>query len=800
MKVPIGWLRDYVAVDAAPGEIAERLTFSGVEVEGIETVGSDWQGVVAGEILGVSPHPRADRLRLCRVADGRGELQVVCGADNFEVGDKVALACMGCTLPGGMKIRESKLRGEISRGMLCAEDELGLSDDHSGILLLPRETPAGTPLAEVLGPPETVLDLEITWNRPDCLSIAGIAREVAALFGAELRLPDTAVKESSVPVEDLAQVVIQAPDDCPRYTARVLQDVRIGPSPLWMQRRLSLCGVRPISNIVDVTNYVMLECGQPLHAFDYRLLSDRRIIVRRARPGESMATLDGTSRGLSEDMLVIADADQAVAVAGVMGGAGSEIRADTQTVLLESAVFSPPGIRRTSSRLGLSTESSHRFERGVDIGGAERWSRRAAGLMADLSGGSLARGVVDVYPGETLAREVSCRFGRLQSLVGVEVRPERAVSILASLELPVVRSDAESCTVSVPTFRPDIRIEADLIEEVARMVGLDQVPATVPQAHAAPEPDDRSARAMRACRATLIGLGLTEAMSYSFLSAPLLDMFGLDTPDQRVALPNPVSTDYAVMRSSLVPQLGESLARNLARQVHDVGLFEMGRVFLRNEKKAFVEQERVAIGLMGKMGRVALDRRRPVEAEEMFLWMKGILEALAAARRRPISFEPAESACLEPGWAVAVSADGVPCGMMGLLCSRIRTDWRMAEPVAVAEVGLAALCRNALDVPAARPVPAYPAVDRDLAVIVDESVTHARILQVIRAAAPKELTDVELFDIFRAEGIGLGRKSLAYSLVYRSLERTLTDEDANGFHDRIRNSLKQELNAEIRES
>ena len=798
MKIPLSWLKEYVDFNLSPGELAEKLTFSGSEVTAVEVVGSDCTGLVAGEILDIRPHSEAERLRVCRVSDGRDDRSVVCGADNFGVGDKAAFAPPGTTLPGGLVIETYDIKGEKSEGMLCAEDEIGLSDDHSGIMLLPSDTAPGTPLADVLGPPETVLHLDITWNRGDCLSIVGIAREVAALCGGRLKPPPVDYVESGEPIEHLTQVAIDDPAGCPRYTARVLSEVKIGPSPLWMRRRLSLCGVRPINNIVDITNYVMLELGQPLHAFDYELLEERRIVVRRARPGESMATLDEIEREISPDMLMIADGKRPVAVAGVMGGAGSEIRDVTRTVLLESAYFDPASIRRTSSALGLATESSHRFERGIDIEGVDTASRRAARLMVELAGAAAARGAVDVYPRPRVQHRIVCRMARVRSLLGMEIPDGEIVRLLESLELPVVERGGETCAVEPPGFRPDLCIEADLIEEVARLHGLDRVPQAIPAARINPEADDTGTRAVSACRAALAGLGLTEIVNYSFVSSELLDRFGCDPAEERIVLPNPVSAEHAVMRDSLAPQMVETLARNLARQVDSAAFFELGRVFRSDAKEeGHVEKEMLCIGMMGGIGNIG---RRSPDEEEMFLWIKGAVEQfLRAEHAADTRFAPRDVPCLEPERGLSVSIGGRCIGWLGLLKREIGREWRMEDPVGLCELEIEPVLDTVFAAPELRPLAAYPGVRRDVALIADKHVRHEDVIATMRKVAPPELTSIELFDIFEGKGVGEGRKSMAYSLLYRSLDRTMTDEEVNIHHSVISDALKSELNAEIRE-
>jgi len=801
MKVPISWLNEYVDLAGVSARaIADKLTFSGIEVEGIHAVGGDFPGVVAGEVRSIKAHPNADRLRLCEVFDGREVLPVVCGASNFAVGDKAAFAPAGTVLPSGMKLKISKIRGEVSHGMLCAEDELGLSDDHGGILLLPRETAPGTPLAEVLGPADTVLELEITWNRPDCLCVIGVARELAALYGKPLKMPVFTVEEGRQAVAELVSVQIEDPEGCPRYTARVLTEVKIGPSPDWMQRRLKMCGVRPISNVVDVTNYVMLECGHPLHAFDYALLKDRQIIVRRARAGETMATLDGIERRLDATMLVIADAGSAVAVAGIMGGAGSEIRETTATVLLESAAFDPRTIRRTSSALGLSTESSHRFERRVDAATADWAGNRAAALMQSLAAGCVARGMADVYPQPMPKRTIALDIARLNRLLGTAVPPARVREIFEALELPIRMQAGNAFTVEIPSFRPDLECEADLFEEVARVYGLEHIPDTVPSATVVPGADDAPVRAQFKCREALAGLGLCEMMSYSFLAEPLLDEFDASDRGRRVTLPNPVSADHGVLRNALVPQVVECLARNRARQAASAALFEIGTVFGRDEAGCIGEETHVGLGLTGQQSGDSLHARDRMRDEDTFLALKGIVERLVMALRAgETEFRPASAPACEAGTAADVFLAGTRIGYIGLLRRDLRLARRLADPVAVGELTMKPLLASTFETPVFKPLAQYPSVSRDMAMLVDDGVTHGTIMRVIEATAPRELTGVELFDIFHGEGLDKGKKSLGYSLTYQSGERTLTDEEANALHTVIKEALRRELGCQFRE-
>ena len=803
MKVPVSWLNEYVDVsDLSVRELADKLTFSGVEVEGIEEVGVTLDDLfVVGEVLTSEAHPNSDHLHVCKVFDGSQELQIVCGAPNCAAGIKVPLAKIGAVVPeGGFAIKQAKLRGVASFGMLCSARELKLSDDHAGLMILDPSLKAGTPMRDVLPPPETVLDLEVTWNRPDCLSVIGIAREFAALLKRSLRLPSVEFPEFGEPVERFAKVRVEDPVKCPRYTARVMTGVKDGPSPAWMQCRLELCGVRAISLTVDVTNYVMLEYGQPLHAFDYRTLAERTIVVRCARAGEKIKTLDGVERALDESMLIIADAAVPSAVAGIMGGAGSEIAVGTEHVLLESALFDPASTKFTAAKLGLSTESSRRYERGVDPDLADWASRRAVALLVEHGQATVARGVIDADARGFRHGEVTLRFARAQAVIGVALPEEEMVGILTSLGLSVVKSDAETATFKIPSFRLDLTLEADLIEEIARMHGLDEIPDVMPDLTAVSTLDDRPFYARARCRQLMLGMGFSEAMHYSFLSAQELDAFDTRGAAWRAVLPNPVSADYGVLRDSLLPQLAGSLGRNASRQVESAGLFEMGRVFFVDADGNPGEEERVSLGLMGPFGRSAIDRRRAVSNEESLLWLKGAVETLVSSLHAgAVAFAHCEHPAMEAGWAVEIALNGERVGCMGLVSAALRHQWRMTSPMPLAELRLEPLLGGVAAVAAVKPVPQYPAVRRDIAFISDASVTHRDVVTTVQKAGPPELTGIELFDIFQSKEIGKGKRSMGYSLAFRSPDRTLTDHEVNEAFAKIVQALKGELKVEVRE-
>ena len=800
VKVPVSWLKDYVDFDDTVEGLCDKLTFSGIEVEAVDTVGGTFDGMVVGRVTAVDRHPNADRLTLCTVDTGTGESRVVCGAPNVAVGGTYPFAPIGVTLPNGVKLKKAKIRGEGSEGMLCAEDELGLSDSHEGLMVLDAALEPGTPLSQVLGPPETVLDLEITPNRPDCLSLIGVARELAALYGTTLKIPKTDGAEQGAPVGEQTAIEVDDTTACPRYTARVLQDISIGPAPDWMQKRLSLAGIRPINNVVDVTNYVMLESGHPLHAFDKTLLDEERIVVRLPQPGESIQTLDEEKREVEPDMLVIADASRAVAVAGVMGGAGSEIRDNTTTVLLESACFDASHIRSTSKRLGLTTESSYRFERGVDIAGVEWASRRAADLMAKHAGASVSRGVIDVYPHPPEPRTLSCRFKKVQSLIGVAIDPAEIRAILASLGLEVTDRGEDACSVRIPLFRRDLEREVDLIEEVARIYGLDRIPSPDPRAELIMGADDRAVRRVRALRECLVGLGLREIMNYSTVSPEQLDRFGVDDRAARVVLPYPLSHDQSVLRTSLLPQMVETLGRNAARQIREASLFELGRTYFQDPDGATTEETRLAIGLFGPVGHGRMHKRDRLSDADMFLWLKGLWEHLAASQGFDDGrLTPVSRPCFREGFGAELGDGDAPVGWMGVVAPDLAEGWRMTDPAGILEVRVSPLIAGRDGRISAVPIVPYPAVTRDVALIVDDSVANQDILRIVETAAPKELESFDLFDIFSGEGISDGKKSVAYTFTYRAADRTLTDEEANGLHDGIKAALQDGLQAEFRD-
>ncbi len=813
MKLPISWLNEYVKVDdLKPEELAERLTRAGLQVEAIETSGPKplCDEIVVGEIVACEPHPNSDHMHIAKVSDGKDTVQVVCGAPNCRAGLKSAFAKIGAFIPEGeFKIKKGKLRGVESLGMLCSSKELALpGGNHDGIMELPDDAPVGAFLRDVLPgeKPETVFDIEVTWNRPDALSIVGLAREFSAILGRPLKMPPLDFVESGTDVNGEVAVEVEDFAKCPRYTARVITSVKDGPSPEFMAKRLEACGVRSLGLLVDVTNYVMLELGQPLHAFDYTKLAGRKIVVRAARDGETMKTLDGVERKLDGSMLLICDAERPSAVAGVMGGEDSEIAEGTDRVLIESALFDPATTKYSSTKLGLATEACYRYIRGVDKDLADCASRRAVHLLQKYGGAVVAKGVVDAdgrkrfdaagaEGGFAFNAPVEIVFARARKLIGIDIPDGRMVEILESLGLKRIAGGEGRATFAIPSWRWDLTLEADLVEEVARLYGLDNIPDTMPSAPSVSSLDDAPFRAQEKLRGYLTGLGFTEAMHYSFLSAGELAPFGENA--ERLPLPDPVSAEYGVLRDSLMPQLYQSLGRNAAHRLEEGKLFEIGRVFGQKDGTPY-EGAKLAMGFFGPVGRDALARVKPVSVEEALLWMKGAVERVTKlVKVGKTEFRPTE----HPAFAVALEIviNGRASGVLGVVSDKLRHPFRLTTQLALAEMELKPLLKRVDAIGKVVAPPQFPPVSRDIAFVAGADVTHEAVVKAIRKAAPKELVDVRLFDIFTSKELGKGRSSRAYSLTFRADDRTLTDDEVNAAFGKIAEALKASLPVELRE-
>jgi len=796
--------------------LTERLTMLGLEVEGVQKIAAAFEGIVVAQVITRDKHPNADKLSVCRVNDGTGERQIVCGAQNFKAGDKVPLILPGASLPPkpGEKepftIKVGKIRGVESHGMMCSPQELGLPDQVDGLLILREDAKVGQPFAEYLGRSggDVVYDLEVTPNRPDLNSVIGIAREIAALTGNALRIPDcngavsapAAVTDRRYKANELVAVRIEDAELCPRYTARVIKGVKVGPSPAWLRDTLEKVGLRSISNVVDVTNYVMLETGQPLHAFDYHLIAKSAegkptIVVRRAAAGEKFKTLDNQERTLTNEMLLIADEQKGIALAGVMGGANTEINDSTVDVLIESAYFAPVNIRRTSKQAGLRTDASYRYERGADIGICDWAGRRAAQLILETAGGGLAGDVVDVYPEPAKAKTLTLHFARSKDLLGIGISHAEQISFLTRLGLEVTEQSPGVCTFKLPSWRVDLKRAVDLIEEVGRLSGVEKIPATPPRGALGANAFDSVYDQISDVRRILAGLGLDEAQGQTLIAKPEARS---QKPEEIVLLANPLSSDMDVLRPSLVPGLIHSLRHNVSRKNYDVTLFEIGRVF-KNVNGQTRENRSVAIALTGQR---ALPFWSGEERDAKFdaYDLKGLVEEfLAQLGLRGVVFgRRAESTAWFLESAAVTLGGKLPLGELGQLLPALAKKYDLRDAVFLAEFNLDLLISKRNPAKAFKALPQFPSSRRDVAMLVPEATTHESVLQAVKQAKPANLESMNLFDVFRGKGVPEGRKSLAYAFTYRAADKTLTDADVNHAHAKVLDALKTQLNAELR--
>ena len=812
MRLPLLWLHDFCDPGLPAAELATRLAMTGTEVDRVHAHGvGALEHFVVGKVLSAERHPDADRLTVCSVNTGAGEpSQIVCGAPNVAAGQTVAVARPGAVLPDGTRLKRARLRGQESAGMILAEDELAIGTDHDGIIVLEDGLAAGTPLAAVLPIATDVLELEITPNRPDCLGVYGVAREVHAATGAPLAPAPWSVDEH--PAGDAIpgfSVEVRAPELCPRFTARLFEDVRLGPSPPWLKAQLMAAGQRPINNVVDITNYVMLLTGQPMHAFDADLVAGGTLIVRRAGEGERMTTLDDVSRTLDPEVCVIDDAEGPTSIAGVMGGARSEVRESTTRVLMEAATWDGPNIQRTSGRLALRTEASARFEKGLQPEQGLEGQAVATRLMLELCGARAVGGTIDVGGPGPAPAVLWLRDARTARLLGAPVPRADASRLLGRLGFGVEEA-GDGLDVTVPAWRrDDVRREADLIEEVARLWGLDRFPATLPSRRGAVGRLAPEQRMRRRAEDALVGAGLSEAVGWSFSSPDVARRLGL--PADAVTLENPMSEDQSVMRTTLLGSLLDSLRRNTSRGLHDVRLFELGAVYLPGAAGAEptgnpwyplpdpeLPTERTHLGalLTGRMRPPGWGDQEPPLAD--LFAAKGVLEALMRALRVPWRVDPESAApFLHPRRAATVLAGGSPAGWLGELHPSVAAAWDL-EGVAGFELEFGVLVAAATGVPRYVDLTSYPAIRQDLAVVVPDDVPSARVLEAVRSAGGALLVGAEVFDVYRGEQVGAGRTSLALRLEFRAPDRTLTDDEVEQRRERIVAALREQLGGELR--
>jgi phenylalanyl-tRNA synthetase beta chain len=801
MRVPLSWLADHVDVDVSAADLAERLTFAGIEVETIHRVGEELAGILTARVLEIEQHPDADRLVLVRIDAGGEDRWVVCGVRNFAPGDVVPWAAPGAKLPGGIEVGRREVRGQWSDGMLASARELGVFDDHSGILVLPPDTPVGADLVGEVGLRDTVLDVKTAPNRGDVLSMRGIAREVAMLLGTELKPLDLTVLEAGPPAAGLASVAVEDAEGCPLYAARVVEGLDAArPAPLWMARRLYLYGMRPLGAVVDVTNYLLLDQGQPLHAFDLDRVPGRRIVVRRAREGETLRTLDGRDRRLTAEDTLITSGEQALALAGIMGGEDSEVRQDTTRVLIESAHFPPATVRRTMRRLGMSTEGGQRWARGVDPDGAEPVCDQAARLMASLAGGTVAAGRLRAGPGVGERPAIRLDWARSAVRLGAPADPGFAAGHLRAVGCRTEVPDDRTVVAVPPSWRFDLELWADLEEEVARRWGYDQIPATLPGATGGRLTDEQRLR--RQARQALAGMGVTEAQTYPFSSQAALDRLGLDPDDPRrraLRLANPLSEEAPELRTTMLPGLAEVARRNLARGLPGVAVYELGAVFLPDgDDPDGLPAEPLTLGLLLSGQRPAGRFDDPTPPFH-FADVKGVVEGLVAALGvEGVGYRAEGPMPYHPGRCAAVLVGQRPVGLLGQLHPRVAAALELPAASFAAELEVAPLLAA---VPRMRPAPTpspYPELSFDVAFLVPPGVAAGDLEAVLREAAGELLTRLTLFDAYEGPPLPPGHRNLAYRVALQAADRTLTDRDGTAVRDRMAAAARERLQATLR--
>jgi phenylalanyl-tRNA synthetase beta chain len=803
MFVSYKWLQDYVDLSGVtPTELAEKITKSGIEVEGVEVLNEGISGVVVGYVMEREQHPNADKLSKCLVDIGaEAPVQIICGAKNVAQGQKVAVATVGAILPGDFKIKKAKLRGEESNGMICSLQELGIEgklapkEYAEGIFVFPADTEVGSDAMTQLNRDDQVLELSLTPNRSDALSMLGVAYEVAAILGREVKLPEANVTEATEKASDYISISVDAKEENPLYVGKVIKNVKIGPAPLWMQTRLMAAGIRPHNNVVDITNYILLEYGQPLHAFDYDRLGSKEILVRLAHEGEVVETLDDVKRTLSSDELVITNGQIPVALAGVMGGANSEVSSDTTTVLLESAYFKGGSIRKTSKTHGLRSEASARFEKGVDPNRVRAAAERAAYLMELYAGGEVLEGSVVADSLEIQPAVVSTTLEKINNVIGMKLDIKTVEAIFARLKFDV-ETDNEVFKVTVPTRRGDITIEEDLIEEVARLYGYDNIPSTLPIGEATPGRLSDYQLKRRIARNYLESTGLYQAVTYSLTSEDKVSQYALDKREP-IRLAMPMSEERSLLRLSIVPQLLEVLKYNAARQHDSTGVYETGAVFLAESGQELPqEQEHLAVALTGLWhSHLWQGEKKPVD----FYVLKGILEGLFAklGLQEKVEYRKASIEGMHPGRTAEVLLEGRSIGFVGQIHPQVQKEKDLKDTY-VSEINLREALQASTEPLKYQSIPRYPSITRDIALVVDKAVSSFELKSVIQIAGGALLKEVQVFDLYEGDRLEAGTKSIAFSLKYFDPERTLTDEDVTKTHQQVLNALEQKTGAVLR--
>jgi len=798
MKVSLNWLKQYVDIVVSPAEVAHKLSMAGTEVKGMEVIGENWGGIIVGQITAVNPHPNADRLTLVTIDVGTRQETVVCGAPNVRVDAKVAFAPVGSSLIDPRNgelttLKSAKIRGVVSSGMACSERELGISDEHEGILILSDDTVIGIPLVDYLG--DVIFNMDVTPNRPDCLSMVGIAREIAALTGQRIHLPEDSYEETELPIDEQMSIEITAPDLCSRYCASLITGVTIGESPYWMQERLLSYGMRPINNIVDITNFVMLEYGQPLHSFDYERIRGKKIIVRRADDGEEIISLDGVEHTLGGDTLVIADEQRAVAVAGVMGGANSEVTESTTSILLESANFNPTSIHYTGRTLDMPSEACMRFERGIRPELTMLALRRATQLIAEFGGGKAAQGIIDVYPGKKEPQPISISVAEVKRVLGIEFSVRQIMDTLTALGFDC-EEEGSGVKAIPPYWRSDVSIPVDLVEEVVRIIGYDIVPTAMLSQPIPRQNPNPVVELKRTLSNHLAGCGFNEILSYSLTSLEELNKLSVK-PYAVAPLPlrlvNPMTTEQEYLRSSLRANLLTALSSNRRHEDGGIRLFELGKVYLP-QPDDLPDEPDFLCGILS--GTWPVKSWRSGGELPDFFEVKGIIEGLLDYLGIKATFRESSDRGLHSTKQAAIVAGSNELGIVGELHPEVLENFEISEPVYLFEINLPMLLPLTTGHGAFEPIPRFPSVVRDMALVLDAGVAHQKVMDII-SGFPL-VVQVSLFDVYSGDQVPEGKKSLAYRITYQSPEHTLTDKEVNKVQKKIMGRLSHELGAVLR--
>lgn len=801
MNVLYSWLKEFIDIDEDPNEIADRLTMAGIETSSVSYLGADFDKIVTARIRSIKKHPKADRLTLCVVTDGDKDYNIVCGAANIKEGDIVPLALAGAKLPAGPSIGRTTIRGEESNGMMCSERELGISDNHEGIMVLDKDIEPGNSIAETLSLDDYLMVMEITPNRGDCLSVYGIAREIAAIYELPLKKPQISVNEHGRSVTEEVSVSIDDFDLCPRYSSRVIYGVRVEESPQWMQRRLKLCGIRPINNIVDITNYLLLELGQPMHAFDLDLVRDGKIVVKKAGNMKHFTTLDGIERNIHEDTLMIWDGKEPVAIAGIMGGENSEVREETTRILFESAHFNPLSVRKSRKRLGISTESSYRFERGVDPSGTVYAIERAITILSRSNPFTVCKGIIDEKKDIEPYRSLQFQTALARRITGMKIEKKAARRVFERLGFSVREERREGMVVDVPSHRFDITRGIDLVEEIARILGYNRVPTTYPKAHSPHRSaGHRFIDFKKKISFLLSYLGVFESIHYSFMSDNLFEKLALyydDFHEEPVRLKNPISDDTRVLRPSLFPGLLKSINTNLSRYMKDVRLFEIGKVFKKSLLDSFYEENRLGVALTGN---IFIDVFSGSEKKIDFYYAKSILQkVLSVLSHDAISIVPDKTPHLfHTHKSAAIKNNHETVGYIGLLNEEVCELFDISREVYYFELRLDPLFIKEAPDKTYRQISKYPPVERDISFLVDQGIITGDILEYVKRVEDTIISDVSIFDVYASPNKAPGKKSLGLRVVYQAHNRTLTEQEVNDIHMKITKLIENRFGGIVR--